>query len=196
MFYNQDVNTILSSLPAYFPRPHGLAVLSGRHAASDQLLKICARLSLSESVYLFDCGNRSNMYFVAQELRLLTSDPVTALHRIVLARAFTCYQSEALLAGNGHLRNTSILVFDLVASFFDEAVPKREAERLFDDVLNHLLKLAQNNSVLIGIPLSSRIYGERNELINRLRDTVDVFHQIVDTPVLAFDEERQQLPLF
>jgi hypothetical protein len=190
------MNTILSPFPAYFLRPHGLAVLSGKHAASGQLLKICARLSLNESVYLFDCGNRSNMYFVAQELRSLTSDPVAALHRIVLARAFTCYQSEALLAGNRHLRDTSILIFDLMSSFFDEAVPRREAERLFDDVLDHLLKLSQNNSVLIGIPLSSRIYGERNKLIDRLRDTADVFHQIVDTPAPVFAEDRQQLSLF
>lgn len=190
------MNTVLPPLPAYFPRPHGLAVLSGKHAASGQLLKICARLSLNEPVYLFDCGNRSNMYFVAQELRPLTSDPVAALHRIILARAFTCYQSESLLAGNRHLRDTSILVFDLVSSFFDESVPRREAERLFGDVLDHLRKLAQNNSVLIGISPSSRFYGERNELIDRLRDSVDAFHQIVDAPALAFAEDRQQLPLF
>ena len=108
------------------PLPYGLTVIQGPHAASGLLLQICAKLALRGPVRILDCGNRSDMYQVARELRPLTRDPATAMQRIHLSRAFTCYQAEALLGQNRGQSQTPILIFDLLATYLTKAFPNRK----------------------------------------------------------------------
>ncbi len=177
------------------PLPYGLTVIQGPHAASGLLLQICAKLALRGPVRILDCGNRSDMYQVARELRPLTRDPATAMQRIHLSRAFTCYQAEALLGQNRGQSQTPILIFDLLATYLDESVSKQEAERLFDDTLDHLQKMSRKNPVLVGIRPLPAIALDRSNLPLRLQKAADESFQLMEISQQA-ETNDDQLSLF
>ena len=203
MFYNQGMETkthILNSeifvqdIPSSLPC--GLTVINGPHAASAAVLRICAALALHGPVRILDCGNRSDMHRVAKELRLLTCDPASAMKRIDLSRAFTCYQAEALLGLNRGLSRTPILVFDLLATYLDESISKSESERLLDDSLDHLRKMSTANPVLVSVSPFPPVAAARAEFFQRLCAAADDFIQLLDSPVTDETTETAQLSLF
>lgn len=66
------------------------------------------------------------MYFVAEELRSLTSDPAATLHRIVLARTFTI--SKAFFKRLINMTNIEICHINLRISLINPIIDLRKME--------------------------------------------------------------------
>ena len=121
----------ISASELALPLPNELMVVFGPHAGSGRMLDLAARLALRGSLYILDCGNRSNMYRVARELRLLTDDSAAKLKNIRLSRAFTCFQVYALLEKLTPEAGVPVLVMDLLSTFMDESVQVDESALTF-----------------------------------------------------------------
>jgi hypothetical protein len=114
------------------------------------LLELAARLALTSSVRVLDCGNCFNVYTVTQALHQRTMHTTPALRRISVARAFTCYQVTTLLESTPQ-DATPTLVLDLLSTFHDESVPEGERRRLLDINVAALHRLSRQGSVLVSI---------------------------------------------
>ena len=121
----------ISASELALPLPNELMVVFGPHAGSGRMLDLAARLALRGPLYILDCGNRSNMYRVARELRLLTDDSAGKLQNIRLSRAFTCFQVYALLEKLIPEAGVPVLVMDLLSTFMDESVQVDESALTF-----------------------------------------------------------------
>ena len=136
-----------------------LAVLPQRSIRP--LLGLAARLALRAPLRVLDGGNCFNAYVVAMALRVHTIDVDSALDRIRVARAFTCYQMVTLLAETP-ATPVATLVLDLLATFRDETVPEAERRRLLQGCLQRLQLLATSAPLLVsaspdsGPPMSGR----------------------------------------
>jgi hypothetical protein len=85
------------------------------------LLELVARLARRRPLRVLDGGNCFNAYIVARELGRHTREVETALERIQVARAFTCYQVLTLLAETP-ADGVPTLVLQLLDTFHDENV--------------------------------------------------------------------------
>ena len=192
---------IQPQLPLPSDRQSGLYTISGPHAAGTPLLQLAAHLALNRTVRILDCGNRGDMYRIAKTLRGLTPDPVAVMSRVLLSRAFTCYQAEALLRNSRDLARTPILILDLLATFLDESVGTSEIGRLFRDTQDHLKTIAAQNFVIVSVSPPGEATAERAALWNGLTRLSTGFIQL-DERSEARDGERVreppagQLPLF
>lgn len=117
------------------PLPNELFVVFGPHAGGARMLDLSARLALRGPLYILDCGNRSNMYYVAKSLRGLTADPAGMLKNIRLSRAFTCYQVHSLLEKLVPEAGVPVLILDLLSTFMDESVQLDESLMIFEKTL-------------------------------------------------------------
>jgi hypothetical protein len=128
-------------------------------------------------LYLLDGGNRFDLHAIARGLAASPrfgnlreapgSEYVEAiLQRLQVARAFTCYQVEALLAaaaGNPGAapRSTPVLAPRLLTTFADGLLsdgdaPLPERLRLLERCIAHLKRLARRSPVLVSaVPPSS-----------------------------------------
>mgnify|MGYP000942079707 FL=1 len=126
----------ISKVELALPLSNELLVLFGPHAGGGRMLDLAARLSLRGPLYMLDCGNRSNIYRVARELRGLTGDPAGMLKNIRLSRAFTCFQVYALLEKLMPEAGVPVLVMDLLSTFMDESVQAAESALIFTRTLD------------------------------------------------------------
>ena len=74
-----------------------LGLIIGPHAERLQMLALSAKLALNGAMRVLDGGNSYNALFVARYIRRQTVQLDETLNRILLARAFTCYQMVTLL---------------------------------------------------------------------------------------------------
>lgn len=131
------------------------------HAAARQLLMLAAAVGCTQPVTILDCGNRADMYAVARNLRLFTRDPVSALQRIRVSRAFTCYQIAALLRETAIAPGEPLFLPDILAAFFDDEVKPRDAARLFQKSLQHIKSISETSPVLVTVrPVPSQASGK------------------------------------
>lgn len=157
-----------------FTLSNGLLVVFGEHGGASLMLDLAARLSLHGSLYLLDCGNRSNMYRVARTLRALTDDPVAVMRNIRLSRAFTCYQVVALLEKAASRPGAPVLVLDLLATFMDESVQIQESSLLFNCALQYLFVMGQSAPVVISAKPLLSLSAPRNGLLEQLKGAANV----------------------
>ncbi len=111
-------------------------------------LQFIAGLAQRGPVQVLDGGNRFDLLSLNRELRRRDLPLYTALERVRVARAFTCYQMTTLLegpAGSG----TPTLVLNLLATFQDENASQAERLRLLEICLFQLRKRAQHTAVLV-----------------------------------------------
>jgi hypothetical protein len=104
-----------------------------------------------------DGGNRFDPYEIGRAERGLGGSGRAALSRILVSRAFTCHQMEALLSRRlGPALDRSgagiAVVFGLPETFTDADVPFAEACRVFRSCLSSLRRLAADGTrvVLVG----------------------------------------------
>jgi hypothetical protein len=159
------------------PDINQLYVVVGCPAAS-HLLDLAARLALRGPLLLLDCGNRANPLPLAKELRRLTNDPVAALGNMGAkgARAFNCYQVAALI-GNAANRPIQypVLIFDLLAAFYDESVSYHEGRRLLDQSLSHITHIRRSAPLVVSAKPPPDDYPERKaflEMLCRVSDQI------------------------
>jgi hypothetical protein len=88
---------------------------------------------------------------VAHAVRRLSSENLAqTLAHIHVARAFTCYQMAALLAGApaGH---APTLVLDFLDTFYDESAAYAERRWLLEACVEHLRRLSHTAAVVVSI---------------------------------------------
>ena len=136
------------------PRPGKLAGILGPGACRLALRALARPLLSGEPVVAVDGGNRFDPYEVARAERALGGSGREALSRILVSRAFTCHQMEALLArrlpealARSHARVA--LVLGLPETFADEDVPYAEACRVFQACLSALRRLSRGGTHVV-----------------------------------------------
>jgi hypothetical protein len=145
-------------------------LLSAPHAALDSVFTIVARLAPEYPLTILDCGNRFNVFPLAQKIREVTPNVHCALINIALARAFTCYQVVALLSGLP-ATTENVIVMDLLSTFKDENVPFRERRRLLENAVSQLQRLSVQAPVLVTTKtVTMNADAERIELAHVLEE--------------------------
>lgn len=161
-------------IPVELPLENKIFVLLGQHALTHKMLELTAMLCLKQTVTVLDCGNRADMYAVARHLRPFTHDPVAALGRIRLSRAFTGYQTVAMLeAATSAPHSDAVLVLDILPTFLDEDLELEDAQRLFNRALDCLNALSRHAPVVISAKPIPTIAREREMLLDALREQAD-----------------------
>ena len=148
-----------------------IALLIGERAESETLLDFTAVLALRGPVCILDAGNRFDPYRVARAIRRQTAQLDQALGRIYVARAFTCYQVITLLQKTPATPMPHLL-FDLLATFSDQAVSYAESTRLLHIVVGELLRLRRQAPVIVSakpVPAEGR-----SGLLRMLKSTADL----------------------
>ena len=154
--------------------PSRLLALIAPHAASQAMLTLAARLAQRGPLRVLDGGNRFNAYIVARALRRSSQDdPVQALERIRVARAFTCYQMKAMLEGTPPLAIPT-LVIDLLDTFYDESEPLPERRRLAQSCAAHLRRLSQAAPVVVSLRPPPPPQSDPTGLLDILREAADM----------------------
>ena len=127
-----------------------VGLVIGLQAERDKMLALTAGLALAGPVRVLDGGNGFDAYRVARLIRRQTPQLAETLARIHVARAFTCYQVVALFEETA-ASDSPQLVFDLLATFYDESVSTAESFRLLRLVLSHIQRLRQRAPVIISV---------------------------------------------
>jgi hypothetical protein len=162
-----------------------IVLVVGPHAAQEVMLELAGGLVHRGRVRVLDGGNQFNAYLLARSLRRRSAELFSLLERVSLARAFTCYQMETMLAeirGPG----APTLVMDLLGTFVDENVPLVERRRLLVHCVEHLYRLSRQAPLAVSarpagyVSRESRGYpgqpapgAEREELLGMLREAAD-----------------------
>ncbi|MBP2667964.1 MAG: hypothetical protein H6Q80_166 [Deltaproteobacteria bacterium] len=136
------------------PPPGKVAGILGPGACRLALRALARPLLSGEPVVAVDGGNRFDPYEVARAERALGGSGREALSRLLVSRAFTCHQLEALLARRlpGALSRSGarvVLVLGLPETFADEDVPYVEACRVFRGCLSALRRLSREGTRVV-----------------------------------------------
>mgnify|MGYP001013409809 FL=1 len=148
--------------------PNQILLVMGEHAASNWMWELSAWLALQGNLRVLDAGNRFNAYPVAQAIRRQHQNPRVVLERIRLSRAFTCYQVDVLLE-EWLPQPHPTLVFDLLATFYDENVNLPESQRLLRQVIWRLQQLSKLAPAVASTSLPATISDERMVLYAMLQ---------------------------
>lgn len=129
------------------PAPGRIAGFFGPGAHRLALRAVARPLLAGHAVVVVDGGNLFDPYEVSRAERALGGSGREALGRLLVSRAFTCHQLEALLARRlapaiGRCGARLVLVLGLAESFADADVPYREACRVFHGCLRALRRTA------------------------------------------------------
>jgi hypothetical protein len=169
-----------------------IVLLVGPHAAQNAMLELAGGLVHLGRVRVLDGGNQFNAYLLARSLRRRSAEIFSLLDSITLARAFTCYQMETMLAESRDIAAPTI-VLDLLGTFFDENVPLPERKRLLTHCTEHLYRLSRLAPLAVGARPADPS-SERGELLAILREAADQVWEIGLTPSLP--QQPSQLALF
>lgn len=137
-----------------------------------------ARLAQSGAVRVLDGGNCFDTLALSRELRRQGPSLYTALKRVQVARAFTCYQLVTMLE-EAPESALPTLVLDGLTTFRDEDLDPMERLRLLDRALSRLDRLARHAPVLVSVRLNAEPV-----FLERLADSAD--------RVLKFEEQQPQ----
>jgi urease accessory protein UreF len=156
-------------------------LLIAPHAARPAMLALAARMAHNGPLRVLDGGNQFNAYKVAREVRREQLTGGDALNSIALARAFTCFQMEALLAAQT-AAPTPLVILDMLATFYDENVPFREREWLLRRCNAHLARLRGQVAVAISARLPRAGQPDGLQLLAMLEEAADRVWQLETPP--------------
>ncbi len=139
------------------PPPGRFAGLFGPGAHRLALRALARPLLSGEPTVIVDGGNRFDPYEIARAERALGGSGQAGLSRLLVSRAFTCHQMEALLSRRlapALARSGARLavVLGLPETFADADVPCAEASRVFRGCLSALRRIARDGTrvILVG----------------------------------------------
>jgi hypothetical protein len=162
-----------------------MIIVTASHETREQITLLTAELAVRGAVTVLDGGNRFAAYQIVRMLRMRTSNIEEAAKRICVRRAFTCYQTLALLE-NSPSRPHPHIILDLLSSFYDENVPLPEVNRLLDRCLVQLDRLRMVAPVVISLTphpdrafLFERICSKGDQIID-----VEIPFPIITQPAL------------
>ena len=149
---------VLSELSAYSRQ---FSLLYGEKACQAVAEQLCVRSQLSSdkgglgaaSVFI-DGGNTFDIYRVSNYARILELDRDTALRRIKVSRAFTCYQLVNLVIEKlpKLLREEEtglVVVANLLDMFMDPEIDRVEATRTVNFLSGRLARLAREENMVL-----------------------------------------------
>jgi hypothetical protein len=134
------------------------------------MAEFTARLAMRGQVHVLDGGNSFDAYRVARLIRRQTPRLDQLLERILVARAFTCYQVVTLFE-QAPATPAPHLVLDLLATFCDESVSAEEGRRLLKQVLLHLDRLRKQAPIVVTVRRPPQ--PERAGLVDALVEAAD-----------------------
>jgi len=134
--------------PLPIPLPRNLTVLAAPIPAGEPVSQLLAELALHGPLTVLDGGNCFPAFRLLRHLHFRTPDSEAASARILVRRAFTCYQMLALLEGTPELPQPCIVLV-LLATFYDEQIVEREIQRLLANCLRELERLARLAPLLV-----------------------------------------------
>jgi hypothetical protein len=155
-------------------------LLIAPHAAHPAMLALAARMADRGPLRVLDGGNQFNAYRIAREVRRIRPGAGEALNDIALARAFTCFQMEALLAAQTATPGP-LVILDMLATFYDENVPFGEREWLLRRCTAHLARLRGQAGVAISARPPRAGGAEGLQLLAMLQKAADRTWQL-ETP--------------
>jgi hypothetical protein len=149
---------ILSELHVYSRQ---LTLLYGEKACQAVAEELCVRSQLSSdkggldatSVFI-DGGNVFDLYRVSNYAKMLKLDRDTALRRIKVSRAFTCYQLVNLIVEKlpKLLREEEarvVVVANLLDMFMDPDIDRTEATRTINFISGRLVRLTREENIVL-----------------------------------------------
>jgi Rad51 len=155
------------------------AVLQGSSVLSlASLLCVKAQLpiqlgGLQSSVIFIDGGNTFRLYQIAQLAQIHHLNPKNVLDNIYISRAFTAYQTAALI--KDQLReavknyNAKLVIISDIAGFFlDKDVAEDEAQRIFSQVTAYLSNFARESQTIVLATYPPHVDTERNSYLQTL----------------------------
>jgi hypothetical protein len=98
--------------------------------------------ALESPVWILDAGNCFNPYQIVRQIRSKTPQVETVLRRILVARAFTCFQVVSLLEQT-QINFGSIFILQLLTTFADEMIKINDRMRLLKQVGAQIERLRQ-----------------------------------------------------
>jgi hypothetical protein len=140
--------------------------------ARETMAEVIARLALRGPVAVMDGGNLFDPYRVARQVRRQTYELDSALQRISLRRAFTCYQMAVLLA-QAPAEACPQVALGLMTTFYDENVAEGESRRLLAACLSHLQRLSRQAPVVVSASPPVVEQGEQMALWDMLLEVMD-----------------------
>jgi hypothetical protein len=170
-------------------RTGSLTVALAPHSARETMAALIADLALRGSVTVLDAGNRFMAYRIAQLIRRKSLEVEQISKRIILRRAFTCYQVVSLLEGT-HAFSHPHIILDLLQTFHDDQVSVPESRRLLNICLKEIDRLRY--VAPIAISLSPAPSNGKPFLVDDLCEQADE----VFTPINSLKTEEEQLILF
>jgi hypothetical protein len=155
------------------------AVLQGSSVLSlASLLSVKAQLpaqlgGLQSSVIFIDGGNTFRLYQIAQLAQIHHLDPRKVLDNIYISRAFTPYQTVALI--KDQLRDAIkkynaklVIISDIAGFFLDKDVAEDEARRIFSQVTTYLSNFARETQTIVLATYPPHDTTERNGFLHKL----------------------------
>lgn len=150
--------------------PERITLVVGQRARAEKMVELAASMSLRGEVHVLDAGNSFSAYGAARYVRRQTPRSQDVLRRILVARAFTCYQVVSLLRQTPDSQDPK-LVMDLLSTFSDENVSPEESRRVLGVVIGELRRLRRTAAVAISI--SRPPQPERAGLVDLLVEVAD-----------------------
>lgn len=168
-------------------------------AARPLVFDMIARLALRGNLQVLDGGNCFNAYLCSRNLARLIRPNCresgltleSALKRIRVARAFTCYQMLALLYDTPPV-SLPTLALDLLSTFYDENVHAEESARLLRSCVDRLLDLSRHAPVVVTTSPGPPRGSQRTACLEILQAAAAEVWTIADSPPVS---PQMTLPL-
>ena len=158
----------------YTPGSYDLVIAP--HAGMPLITVISARLALTGTLRVLDCGNRYNVYPIAREIRRRSIAVDASMDNILITRAFTSYQVLAML--KRERAQAPVLVIDLLATYLDEDIDLVESRRLLRYSIAELARLSQSAPLLVTVKPLLPISAEREPLLQALARSAKIVYPL------------------
>ncbi len=132
---------------------------------------------------MIDGANRFSPHAIATIARRHRIDPETMLKRIVISRAFTCYQMESAVADRApaflEKHDCSLLIiFGPLDLFYDEQAPIRDVHRGLQHMLETLGALKKQGIAILVTSQRTSVPRGRGHLFPSLRTSADSVYRL------------------
>jgi hypothetical protein len=157
------------------------------------LFDLIARLALQNNLYILDGGNAFQGYTLASALRRRTPDIASPMQRVLLSRAFTCYQMSVLLSEE-HFEPYPIVILDFLSTFYDQSVHAGERRRLLTGCIRRLQALSRQAPVAVWVRQRSVIPEDALPFLEILKQSAGQVWYPPHPAVVAAPQQLALLP--
>jgi hypothetical protein len=164
-----------------------MVLLEGDTSASSfsHLLSVRSQLpaeegGLGSTVIWLDGGNTFNPYVITEFSNCIGLDPEQVLIGIYISRAFTCYQMSSLVleklwGGVENFRSRLVVISDLPSLYIRSDLPRKDAAKAFEPVIEELRSSPKRKEVLILITsLEQPLAGPEGQITEILASKADI----------------------